>query len=62
MLAWSEIEQARQSHSIENYEEGKGGGCGTIGDSKNPYPIAYNFFTSEYQQKVDYHQYIESGK
>lgn len=38
------------------------GGCGTIGLVKLPYPIAYNFFTSGYRNKVDYKSYINSFK
>lgn len=45
-----------------NYEDKKGGGCGTIGDGKTPYPIVYNFFTSAYQKKVNYQKYLESFK
>ncbi len=38
------------------------GGCGTIGNVKYPYPIAYNFFTSEYQSTVDYKTYLDFFK
>lgn len=34
------------------------GGCGSIGSSKSPYPISYNFFTSEYKNNVDYKTYL----
>ncbi|MFB9986104.1 hypothetical protein [Bacillus benzoevorans] len=34
--------------------------CGTIGQSKIPYPLAYNFFTKEYQQKISYENYLHS--
>ncbi|EJO5346891.1 hypothetical protein NRP93_000955 [Clostridium botulinum] len=36
------------------------GGCGTIGLLKLPYPIAYNFLSSNYQSKVNYENYLKS--
>lgn len=38
------------------------GGCGTIGFAKIPYPIAYNFFTSEYQSNIAYEKYFDYFK
>lgn len=43
-----------------NHEEGKGAGCGTIGESKAPYPVAYNFLSTTYQEKLTYEQYLDS--
>lgn len=36
------------------------GGCGTVGQASIPYPIAFNFFTKDYQQKVPYSTYLSS--
>ncbi|BCZ47158.1 hypothetical protein psyc5s11_32250 [Clostridium gelidum] len=36
------------------------GGCGSIGLAKIPYPIAYNFFTSEYKNKINHSSYFNS--
>lgn len=44
----------------ENLTKEKMGGCGTVGASKYPFPIAYSFLTPEFQKKVDYRQYIKS--
>lgn len=38
------------------------GGCGSIGSAKMPYPIAYNFFTSEYKDKINYNSYFNLFK
>lgn len=35
-------------------------GCGTIGYAKEPYPIAYNFLTSKYQNQLSYNKYLQS--
>jgi hypothetical protein len=43
-------------------EEGKGAGCGTIGDSTLYYPFAYNFLSTSYQKKLPYAQYLDSFK
>jgi hypothetical protein len=43
-----------------NVEKGKGGGCGTIGLSKNPYPIAYQFLSLAYQKELSYQSYLNS--
>ncbi|PEA54059.1 hypothetical protein CON64_15795 [Bacillus pseudomycoides] len=44
----------------ENLTKNKKGGCGTVGLSKIPYPVAYNFFTSQYQKRVPYNSYFRS--
>ncbi|MDC2864229.1 hypothetical protein [Bacillus sp. BP-3] len=44
----------------ENLTKNKKGGCGTVGLSQIPYPIAYNFFTSQYQERVSYKSYFRS--
>lgn len=36
------------------------GGCGTVGNARIPYPIAYHFFTKDYQRKVSYKSYLQS--
>lgn len=38
------------------------GGCGTVGTSRIPYPVAYNFFTKDYQKTVPYTSYLNSFK
>ncbi len=43
-----------------NYVEGKNAGCGTLGDSLLPYPIAYKFLSSDYRNKISYEQYLRS--
>lgn len=40
--------------------EGYTGGCGTIGDAKQPYPYAYELLTKEAQQKISLQQFIDS--
>ncbi len=45
-----------------NYEKGKNAGCGTIGNVKIPYPIAYNFLSSSYKEKLRYKDYLDSFK
>ena len=42
-----------------NWVEGKEAGCGTIGNAKSPYPVAYNFLTDAYQEKLPYDQYLK---
>jgi hypothetical protein len=44
----------------ENMIEGKYGGCGTVGNSKIPYPIAYNFLSKSYKEKMDYKSFLKS--
>jgi hypothetical protein len=45
-----------------NVEEGKDAGCGTLGESTTPYPIAYKFLSSEYQKELPYKNYLNSFK
>jgi hypothetical protein len=45
-----------------NMQEGKAGGCGTVGWQQIPYPIAYNFLSTDYKKKVDYNDYLQSFK
>ncbi|RGW96442.1 hypothetical protein [Paraclostridium sordellii] len=35
-------------------------GCGSLGDTKGPYPVAYNFLTKAYKQQVSYNEYLKS--
>ena len=44
----------------ENLTKDKMGGCGTVGWAKQPYPIAYNFLTTEYKNKVSYNDFLKS--
>lgn len=44
----------------ENLTEQLIGGCGTVGEASIPFPIAYNFFTKDYKQKVPYSMYTSS--
>lgn len=44
----------------ENLTQNQLGGCGTVGMAKLPYPIAYNFFTEDYQRRVAYDEYLQS--
>ena len=44
----------------ENLTENQLGGCGTVGMARLPFPIAYNFFTKDYQKKVSYNEYLQS--
>lgn len=32
--------------------------CGTIGYARIPYPLAYNFLSKEYKQKISYEEYL----
>ncbi|TDK61808.1 hypothetical protein E2K98_13065 [Bacillus salipaludis] len=34
--------------------------CGTIGHARIPFPLAYNFLSKEYQQKLSYEDYLNS--
>jgi hypothetical protein len=45
-----------------NREAGKSAGCGTIGHSTTPYPVAYNFLSASYQKKLSYELYLDSFK
>ncbi|WP_226679986.1 hypothetical protein [Sutcliffiella horikoshii] len=44
----------------ENLNQNQLGGCGTVGMAKLPFPIAYNFFTKDYQNRVSYDEYLQS--
>ena len=44
----------------ENLTSSLIGGCGTVGEAMGPLPIAYNFFTKAYQQKMPYASYLSS--
>ncbi|MFS0864873.1 hypothetical protein [Fredinandcohnia sp. 179-A 10B2 NHS] len=44
----------------ENLNKKQLGGCGTVGMAKLPFPIAYNFFTKDYQKRVSYNEYLQS--
>lgn len=35
-------------------------GCGSLGDTRVPYPIAYKFLSDSYQKRVNYNQYLKS--
>lgn len=35
-------------------------GCGSLGDTRGPYPFAYNFLSKSYKYKVSYEEYIKS--
>lgn len=37
-------------------------GCGTIGQARIPYPVAYHFLSSSYQKKLPYQQYLNTFK
>jgi hypothetical protein len=37
-----------------------GRSCGSIGQAKVPFPLAYNFFSKEYQKKVSYDEYLHT--
>ncbi|GKX30904.1 hypothetical protein SH1V18_33840 [Vallitalea longa] len=41
-----------------NYVKGKVTGCGTLGYSKLPYPTAYEFLSSDYQEKLSYEEFL----
>jgi hypothetical protein len=44
----------------ENLTINQLGGCGTVGMAKGPFPIAYNFFTKDYQKRISYREYLQS--
>lgn len=47
--------------SILREAENMGGrSCGTIGQARTPFPIAYNFLSKEYQKKLSYKDYFNS--
>lgn len=35
-------------------------GCGTIGDEKAPYPVAYNFLSDSLKKKISYEKFLNS--
>lgn len=35
-------------------------GCGTLGDARGPYPVAYNFLSDSYKEKYSYEGYLKS--
>jgi hypothetical protein len=35
-------------------------GCGTIGNANLPYPIAYDFLSSDYRKELSYEQYLNT--
>lgn len=35
-------------------------GCGTLGDAKGPYPVAYNFLSNSYKKQISYNEYLKS--
>ena len=37
-------------------------GCGSLGDVKGPYPVAYNFLAKSYQEKLPYKDFLNSFK
>ena len=43
-----------------NLTESKTGGCGTIGYSLTPYPIAYNFLSESNKKTMTYDEYLNS--
>jgi hypothetical protein len=45
-----------------NPEKGKKTGCGTLGNAKTPYPTAYKFLSTSYQEKLSYEQYLDTFK
>ncbi|MFZ5966217.1 MAG: hypothetical protein ACOYVK_03490 [Bacillota bacterium] len=44
----------------ENLTKDKMGGCGTVGNAKLPFPVAYAFLTPDYQKRVTYQDYLKS--
>lgn len=48
--------------SASYYDENskKYAGCGSIGDGSAPYPIAYNFLTEGYKNKLTFDEYLKS--
>ena len=37
-------------------------GCGTLGEAKGPYPVAYNFLSKSYQKELSYKDFLDSFK
>lgn len=46
------------SYPLENTKTG----CGSLGDTLGPYPLAYNFLTKSYKENMSYEQYLNSFK
>ncbi|HEX3075761.1 MAG TPA: hypothetical protein VHQ24_02710 [Lachnospiraceae bacterium] len=43
-----------------HWVEGKSAGCGTLGNSTLPYPVAYEFLSDDYQKKLSYDDYLKT--
>lgn len=43
-----------------NPENGKQTGCGTLGYAKVPYPTAYQYLSTSYQENLSYEQYLDT--
>lgn len=43
-----------------NPQKGYNAGCGTLGNAKSPYPIAYHFLSSTYQDKISLKEYLNT--
>ena len=43
-----------------NPVKGKSAGCGTIGNAQIPYPVSYQFLSSQYQKKLPYNDYLKT--
>ncbi|MEH7885678.1 hypothetical protein V7654_15365 [Bacillus sp. JJ1609] len=43
----------------ENLLPGKIGGCGTVGMAKEPFPIAYQFLSKDFQTKLSYSDFLK---
>lgn len=37
-------------------------GCGSLGEAKGPYPVAYNFLSKSYQKELPYNDFLDSFK
>lgn len=47
--------------SVLREAENMGGrSCGTVGQARTPFPIAYNFLSKEYQYRLSYDEYLNS--
>ncbi|WP_313523890.1 hypothetical protein [Anaerotignum sp.] len=43
-----------------NPVEGKGAGCGTIGNATIPYPISYQFLSPQFQKSLSFDEYMKT--
>ncbi|WP_232696616.1 hypothetical protein [Brevibacillus daliensis] len=43
-----------------NFTGEKSGGCGTVGMASLPYPIAYQFLTTSYQNRLPFQSYVQT--